>query len=123
MENIFCNGREYPEYYIPGFIITIIGSLLLIMASIHYIYCFFINKRNQPQTNRTFKWMLAIHIFIANIMEIIAVLAYIACSYDMVSLSGLARAISLSCWVINGAMLIFSVILRVYQTFKNSQYV
>merc|ERR1711933_245127 len=75
-----------------------------------------------PMMRPIFKWILIISTIICIIMCASGVFAYIACYINLILLSRVLRAVFMFTMFSNSAMLIFSLIHRIFNTFKHSVY-
>eukprot|EP01084_Bolivina_argentea_P141352 248397_1 len=122
MSTLFCDGQQYSHIFIIGLMIHTLGALISIIALFYYIVSI-TNKNSAPSRIRPmFKWILIVSSIVCITMSIFGTLSFITCYVNKFSLSRVCRTLFLFSMLCNSTILIFSLILRIYQTFENSVY-
>eukprot|EP01084_Bolivina_argentea_P295771 509318_1 len=124
MSTVFCEGILFPEYFVTGFVLNLIYTCIGMIILIHCFYTFGQNKDTFGETSiqSIFKWVLITSTLISNLMCLSMSISYVACYANLISLSRLLVAASTLMMFISSSILIFSLIIRIYETFDDSVY-
>eukprot|EP01084_Bolivina_argentea_P280651 479993_1 len=118
---LFCDGQQYPGYFVTGCLLHAVGFFLTIIAFLGYIRALIKNK-NTSVTSEKFQWLLIISSIVCILMNLSGVIAYIACYNNLILLSRSLRAIFIILMIALLTIVIFSFLLRINQSFKTSVY-
>eukprot|EP01084_Bolivina_argentea_P017879 33336_1 len=119
---LFCLGQQYTDVFLISMILNILCTLISIGALSHSGYSFTQNQFHQTNTKLKFKYLLIISGITSVIMSTSSTISYIACYANLIALSYALRSVFGIALFFTIGILIFSFIVRIQDTFRESVY-